>query len=280
MVENKPPQELEAKPAAQALRLWNGLLENAGKIRDIGLVVGAATYVLGYLVWEFHAWRLNIGLLPAFDLQYLIGGAIPVLSVALAALVLILLWRAIGRVLGRVDKFISDTPTLDRRLRQLGAISALIFVASFIAESYVPGRLLQRAFFYLFVVSGVLAGVTVMRVLIRPYMAFILLVSTLLWLTLYVAFIYSEIPQEWGGGKPKCGSVDLAWREVSPETARDLLKTKLLDPQVPTARSVSLDVLYLRGDTIVLRTRNEQVWEPATVHQVPKELIKAIEWCP
>jgi hypothetical protein len=60
-------------------------VEHVGKFRDGILVAGGGLYVLGYLVWSFHAWEEGLGLLPALELQYLLAGSLLALTL-LAAL--------------------------------------------------------------------------------------------------------------------------------------------------------------------------------------------------
>ncbi len=68
-------------------------MKHLGSLRD-GVLVGVAlVYGAGYAVWSLHAWRFNMGVLPALDFQYFVAGLIPVM-ILLAAFVLgRILWR-------------------------------------------------------------------------------------------------------------------------------------------------------------------------------------------
>lgn len=57
------------------------LLKWFGERRDGLLVVAAAVYGLGYLVWSYNAWRNELGQLPALEFQYIISGVFPALVI-------------------------------------------------------------------------------------------------------------------------------------------------------------------------------------------------------
>jgi hypothetical protein len=71
--ENPPPNNL-----------WEWLLSNASKLRDLALAGAAGTYALGFIIWSIHASVDNLGLLPALDSQYIIAGILPVTILGLA----------------------------------------------------------------------------------------------------------------------------------------------------------------------------------------------------
>jgi hypothetical protein len=54
------------------------------ELRDGVLVLAALVYGCGYVGLAFHAWRLGLGLVPGFELQYFTAGIVPF---ALAAFV-------------------------------------------------------------------------------------------------------------------------------------------------------------------------------------------------
>jgi hypothetical protein len=59
--------------------VWQWLISNATKYRDLVLVVAALTYPIGFLIWSIHAWKQDLGLLPVINSQYIMAGLFPLL---------------------------------------------------------------------------------------------------------------------------------------------------------------------------------------------------------
>jgi hypothetical protein len=66
------------------MQAFLNILENLGKARDGLLVLITCTYLLGYCVWAYIAWRNGLPPLPLLDAQYLAAGLLPLLVVAVA----------------------------------------------------------------------------------------------------------------------------------------------------------------------------------------------------
>src|SRR2546422_6485383 len=69
-----------------------------GEARDDLLVIAAALYGVGYLVWALHASRYNLGLLPAIESQYFIAGIAPTLVIVVAYKLTVLVERGLDLI--------------------------------------------------------------------------------------------------------------------------------------------------------------------------------------
>jgi len=101
---------------------------------------------------------------------------------------------------------------------------------------------------------------------------------------LFLLSLYPQIPQEFGGPKPRNAYIDLKWGDVSRQTRSSLLPKESLvqaveirKDKVPSAfRSVELDVYFSGSDYLLVRTHGASSDTP--VIQVKKDTVQSVEW--
>ena len=73
-------------------------------LRDVLLLLGSISYIIGYIVWSIQAHKHNLGLLPLFDSQYFVTGFLPVLTVSALIALLWGIWIARKFVKNHLDR--------------------------------------------------------------------------------------------------------------------------------------------------------------------------------
>src|SRR6185503_8571295 len=204
--------------------------------RDSVLVLATASYVIGYGIWSIYAWQFGLGPRPASQMQYFVAGTPPLAAAALLAA--LLRWppkMASGlarRLVGRIGRRIA-----------LGAaplVAALLFLAH--------GRLLPAAEFTLvgFSVGAVYFLLLGLDLRLRdPSHIALFAVVPLVFLYLYAAIWYPEIPKALGGGRPECvvlwregGGEDYAWQKIARESrSRGLSRLQRSESTPPPSNS-------------------------------------------
>lgn len=289
-----------------------------GKLRDGILVFGGATYGLGYIVWSIHAWKENLGLLPALEPQYLAAGVVPMLLIWLAYFgfkrAVQLTYKVINWRTGQTGIW----PTVWRIL----GVACLAGGSVGLAWLYTSGKrhplsqfqvffgtmagsalLLSGLILWLFLSPSLIVGRssssgTHERGLLAEVLS--LVVKGLLWsfltgllicayLVLYLSFftamyvfvLYPAIPQEFGGVRPRCAYIDVAKDQLSVATQKEILPNAA-ESDGTVAQSYRMTV-YFSGSEFMLARRD--LGEPPAGQPKPKlfelrkEVIKAVHWC-
>lgn len=276
---------------------FSHLLKWLGDRRDGFLVGSAGLYSLGYLVWSYNAWRNNLGQLPALEFQYLIAGIVPAFIIAVAWTGITLFSRA------------SDTiTTLYKRHIYLPLLISLVTIAiQFIPILFQFGPKLgwihtdwtsEQIYNYtvpLFILSMYLAAVTkhsgegkFFRVFREVYGY--LLSLFFCWYSMTIYFdLYPNLPQELGGPEPRCAYVDLVQEETSLSTLSKLVPINSSEgtpyAEIKVVRSRKLDVYFSSNDYLLVRIAdNDNTYGSinpieAPLYELPKEVIRVIEWC-
>jgi len=251
-------------------RIWSwvrGKTESLSDLRDLVLLTAGACYGVGYLVWSFHAWHRNLGLLPALRFQYLIGGAIPILFVLLVCGLLWGLFRLRDRIADWLDPRVRVKRLVPKMfLFLIFASAAVLAVSTRIwqepPEIY-PLTSLKIASWASFVVLSILAPppakktasrnlprrmsdfyeASLLKFIRRFAVIYSVLVSVIAALGGIVWFVleaYPRIPQELGGVSPRRAVIYLApENQVAPEVlatlnGRDGRPSDHLQEEAPT----------------------------------------------
>jgi len=99
-------------------------------------------------------------------------------------------------------------------------------------------------------------------------------------LVFYADRVYPNLPQEFGGVRPRCAFLDLKTEQVSRETRQALLPAAAMESDDPVARSVQVDALFSNKDLMLIRPYVEdQGNDPQTVYEIRKSNVLAVTWC-
>lgn len=288
---SSPAKDLASQPEKDATILvrWLDRLKKLGlgEARDDLLVIAAALYGVGYLVWALHASRYNLGLLPAIESQYFIAGIAPTLVIVVAYKLTVLVERGldlIRKALGpdavgwkrglRVSIYgafwgslllVFVSAVLERASSQLsrsmGQYAIWLFSASFFflpEGEFRVGRFDFGRFYKLLMVRYLGVAIAILGIIF------------------YSERVHSVLPQELGGGRPRCASLDLVRSQVSSQTLKALLPVSNTDTEA--ARSVDVDVFFAGGDYLLVKPRERGELDPTT-YELRRADVRAITWC-
>ena len=319
MADSSPPTKPgpSADSGASAEQAKRGLLPVLGAIGNLRdtLLVGAGTvYILGYLTWSISAYSEGLGLLPALEAQYFMGGIVPA---AILGMVLLLLFNlvAVNAFMHRL--FGPEKAILKGAFRYM-AIGCLAFTGLFVMLVLLSAlldspRLLGRVkdFGVVFALAGFAAVVAIpfvieqaprdvgewvpggkfplehhkMRMRIRQFMLQYMSKAQLVYLTLVFSGLglwsyglyFENLPQEFGGIGKRCAYLDFRVDQVSRETLESLTR-HLNDPAraAPPAKVVrSRRVeVIFKASTVIL------VEAGGSRHELTPAIVRAITWCP
>jgi hypothetical protein len=299
---------LNTPPRRDAVALLTGLLLDVGKLRDGFLVGGGALYVLGYIIWSLYASESHLGLVSAFQSQYLLAGILALVPVVLIYFVIQVV-NALTRALIKkrmewFNPYARGWKGLVRdRIVSLGvALIALwglvnigtnLFHLTFlspIGAVAAPATYAALLLVLFFETSNPLGEwyIQLARWMINIWLVFVALAV----LALYIVYVYPAIPQELGGAQPRCAYLDLARDQTSDEVVRELGGATTGASAAKVARTGRLEVVYSGGDSILARipsARRDTVHVlgdlvlsrpiPSTLYELKRSAVQAITWC-
>jgi hypothetical protein len=264
-------------------------LEPIGKLRDPVLVMAGIFYLFGYIVWAINAHNNNLGLVPALEFQYVVAGIVPVLIVlAIAFIVVGYKWLR-----KKLDVLFHPAVTGTKRLVR-GALFILWFISLVLLYGSYSDRFYDYAKFtaiiftllslllppikrkskplrrsladaligmvYLFSVLGKFYGYAF--VVLFPLLAFLFFVNN----------VYTRIPLEFGGARPRYACLDVVKIQLSSETIARLIPQDRATTVDTVARSSKVEVLFSSSEIVVVRSQGK-------VYEITKGAIQAVSAC-
>jgi hypothetical protein len=88
----------------------------------------------------------------------------------------------------------------------------------------------------------------------------------------YLFKLYLNLPQEFGGIRPRCVYLDVTQEHLSEEMRAILIAPNINQSTHPVIRSLKLDELYANDKSIIIRSNNQ-------VHEISKDLIVSKTTC-
>ena len=257
-----------------------------GEARDDFLMIAAFLYGLGYLVWSLHAWRFNLGLLPAFDSQYFIAGIIPALTVILAYLGA----KWAQHYLEKLREALGPGATGFRQILRIVIFGTTTI--SFAIFKFPDAGWFQRLFPWL-AAHRFITFIWIILLLILPapdssyeplmkgYMramvVYVALLFPMVGIGLYSERLHPVLPQELGGGRPRCAVLDIERSQLSEAMMKVMLTGPALDA-VQIQQSVAVDVFYDGKDFLLIKPRSDN--QPrTTTYEIKKDSVRGITWC-
>jgi len=89
-------------------------------------------------------------------------------------------------------------------------------------------------------------------------------------LIFYQERLYTQLPQELGGVKPRCAYLDMKVEGLSEETRRAI---------AAVVRSLQLDVLFASTSILMVRPNPAPTDAESTVYEINRSNVQAITWC-
>jgi hypothetical protein len=286
------------------LDAWGARLTRA---RDIGLVGFGGIYALGYFARALHAWEYNLGVLPGVEFQYFVGGIFLFLPPVILSCAFYVAWRVIKKIpvwetTGRVRRWWVDSilavvfcggialvalAPSDASSRWIGfqrdeaiGIGGLIIVVSpmvFFLIDAVRESTKTSKVAHDFSMRGRLrrAGDTLINWLTYGYFwalaAFLVVVTAVIGIR-----VVPVLPQELGGGAPRCAKFDVDPAQLSAPLAGVLFDPASADAKSPrTTRAV--DVFYIGGDVVLFKLREAP--DRRATYEIKRGSLAAIMWC-
>jgi heme/copper-type cytochrome/quinol oxidase subunit 2 len=291
--------------------LLEDFIKRIGGLRD-GVIAGAGiVYILGYIVWSYHAWRNNLGLLPTLQYQYFMAG-LPLVFVSLVCAIFIVcgVWIELVGLKFRAVVDNTGNKYLPKVKRLYLAFPFIVIILLCIISPIVLKNIFGFAKSLLLCVvlwcyikfsagyhtddavdlAPLLKFSDIRRVKGWDWLreltmnSFISNSFIVLVFSTYVTVWYPKIPQEFGGTKPRIAYFDVKRSEISMQTRASLLPEKyrelpkeLSKDSTPIVRTVMLQVYYSSNEYMLVRPYGATIETP--VFQVKKETVQSVTWC-
>jgi hypothetical protein len=315
----KPPSATEYTsiryPWDKTIALIKNWVTNFGSYRDTILVNMGLLYFLGYVAWSVNAFINNLGLLTALDIQYFLAGVIPafVLLVTYFAIHFVKYYRyKVKNLLNKEDIIVWKI-----RAKHVYQFIGLTILFSFCVSVFqfinVPtpsniivvfvgiGEFLIFSISDVIIFEGVLSPIFTglenssdndslfSRFFIRPFNLFyryasmylipISLVGGISFLFFFIV-LYPNIPQEFGGVKPRCAFIDIERDKLSLETLENISPPPLSKVNGQISRSIKLDIYYSNNSVLLVKP-NDQKGSPYinATFEIDKSIVHSIYWC-
>lgn len=262
-----------------------------GQLRDGFLVGLGLLYIIGYLVWAFYAWKKNLGLLPALDFQYIIAGIAP-------ALLLLILYFSIRLIIlfrNKLSVWFGPEVTGIRHICRhvifaAAGISFIIFLIldqdwlqinypelSFRIQS-ISSTIMILSFFLLPPTRNFR-----LITLYRYYGLLIIIVCVIIvivvGLFIFIEAIFPNIPQEFGGPKPRCAQLDVITTQLSDETLYAILPSNATINDTRVIRSNDVNVFFSNSEFLLVSPFVKNKGNNSEIYEIKRSNLEAIIWC-
>lgn len=269
------------------------ILKNPGKIRDWIFVFITFIYLCGYIIWSFIFYDNSIGIFPVLDPQYFIAG-LPISLIILIIFSIIYLF-AKTNFFKFVPKYINTKVKviiisiilllitymiknyfIGMRSHYYGSLNSflfvvlacffLIFVAYFLinvlkVSENLFGKKLQTFFKYYFVIG--IVGLVISVFFILSYT--------------YIKFVYLNLPQEFGGARPKYALFDLDVSNFSDQTLNRLQLYHAHDLNKNVITTDTLSVLFTTNENYIISLPDSSNNKLDFI-EISKSTVNAVNW--
>jgi len=281
------------------------LFKYVGGFRDGLLILISITYILGYIVWTLTGIINNFGPLPAIEAQYFVAGLLPLLTLIIIFLIVLLFRRIILKEWPILFKRYLTIRIIIRLLYLLIVITVILYLISksvadvlenykslILVISFILVNLSQEFFnfdeidkieknnsltklkkaikkqnYYFdrgWFVTNKLIIIYVFPIIIGFYGFYY-----------FVDKVYSKIPQEWGGLKPKEAYFDISTKGFSQETLKNIVENN--DLSIKFIRTKKLKV-YFRGNDYFLIGIQSSDGHFEKI-EIDNKSIFSVKWC-
>jgi hypothetical protein len=289
---------------------WTVRIDQLSRLRDLALMIAGTCYVSGYLARAFHAWEYDLGVIPGLQFEYFVAGLLLLAPLGAVYFVGLAIWK----LLKKLGAWAAAAERRQKRIKT--AFSTLIVVGALglILGDHFPGSNIAQAgvwtftsAFFLFMaylsaadddswrgparkLSPATAGSSLpVRILTRiasglgHALTGILALNVLIFaLALLIVVLVTgpltleQIPQEFGGVKPKCAQLDLVRKEFSPSVYAALADDPASSDDVVTSKRLEI---YATGDPWVIKLPRHAGAPQNPTFRLDKDSVRAVSWC-
>lgn len=253
--------------------------KHLGEVRDSLLVLASVLYFLGYLSWAFYAWEHQLGLLPVLDAQYFAAGVFPAL--------IILGFCIFVKLLAALSRWIKEQPSGQQETigKLMGSAMTILMIAGFIVIKFANEKW-GLPLFYIGAFFGY-GGALILRnkgskflQAVGQFLVWFILILGSVWLILaYLERWFPNLPQEWGGPKPRCLRLDIDSAKISQETLEKILPGEALKDAKGVCRSKSLQMIFDGSEFVLLNDNFDPVNSTHRFYKIKKDSIAAVLAC-
>lgn len=263
----------------------SAFINKLGELRNGILVSASMVYILGYMIWAFHAWISNLGLLPLIDSQYFIAGILP------AAVLVIVFWAVVNtrRFVDFTAAFLDPSrggwrSPLSKAVSTIFYVSPVVFIVAGKIEDLesisdevraIADRVSIIAVF-VFLFSSFLYPRSPLPA--RAHRYFFIGYFIFVGLALGIAVSLSLpgwLPQEFGGTRERCGVIAVARTDLPVDLSKEIFISNSPGTETEAAvmQSNRLHVLY-SGSHLLFR----QPGDDSKTYELPRRIVKGITW--
>ena len=94
----------------------------------------------------------------------------------------------------------------------------------------------------------------------------------------YLIEIYPNIPQEWGGGRPRIAYLDVTKAELSKETLKEIFPSGVSGLNSNVVQSNKVDVYYSGNSFILVKLHGQDQDTNQSTYEIKQSAIQAITW--
>lgn len=276
-------------------------LKSLGDCRDALIISASFVYVVGYGIWSLSAYRLNLGLLPAVDLNYFLAGLAPAISF-IGALGLFSVAEQLRERLENLPEEVSTQRAIVRALVIVASLALFVYliathdsvVGIFVSEESEFAISCVGVFFlvlYLFppvsrkakFSNPILYGLTEASIGSPAFLSIYRKFTSIalgLFLISIVAFgwvlILPKVPQALGGIKSRCAYFEIKTDDFTAQMHRKLVTSPItVEANKKVVRTGRLEVIAVIGGRHMVRVDKLKNAYPL---EIPSASIFTIDW--
>lgn len=95
----------------------------------------------------------------------------------------------------------------------------------------------------------------------------------------FVSNIYPQIPQEFGGARPRCALLDVKSIEISSELKGALFHLSSNTTNTDIIRSNQVDVYFSSNEFMLVKPHSKTAQSEITTYEIPKSVVQVVTWC-
>lgn len=259
-------------------------------VQKFGLLILSCIYALGYVAWAYHARRYNLGPLPALQTQYLTAGLAPALIIGVTVFCIGITSRILRMVGGL---FLPDASPYRKHLSKAAvglywlAWTTLIFLLAVnTRHSLSAGAFCLALSCFHIAASGTILALRLhdktfsasMRLDFTDWpvvLALPVVVGALI-LYVYVAFAFRNMPQEYGGARPRIAQLEVSRDSLSHARLKALFLPDAAGGYDKIVVSRSLYVFFAGSQSLLVKPYAR--WTSNRAYEVETSTIKGITW--
>ncbi len=139
--------------------------------------------------------------------------------------------------------------------------------------------------YYLFIViasktiTGIGEWIAEMMEPLTLYTIIFIILFTVLGMEHFILDVYPQIPQEFGGPRPRCALLDIKGMEISPELQGTLFPSSSNVINTDIIQSIQVDVYFSGRDFMLVKPHGKTTQDGNVTYEIQKSIVRAVIWC-